>query len=110
MSRLDLAQLLTASGAAMAASNGRLRSTGAAAMLREFRLKLDFTASVPVAEGDADLCFDRVLRPGPQMLALLKEQRSNVTLEATYIAAPALQPGIQRGTLPGTTESELTGP
>lgn len=89
---VDLADLLTASGNAMATSNQRLRAGLAPAMLQRFELTLDFSAGVCVAPGDATLLLQRVSRPNPQMTAMLPRVASNVTVNATYIAAPSLVP------------------
>lgn len=89
---VDLADLLTASGNAMATSNERLRAGRAPALLQRFDLTLGFSAAVCVAPGDATLLFQRVSRQNPQMTALFPRMRSNVTVNATYIAAPGLVP------------------
>lgn len=89
---VDLADLLTASGAAMAAANVRLAAAGAPALLREFSLALRLDASFQVPEGQGTLKLNGVSRRDQQMQALFREQESNVVVEATYIAAPALTP------------------
>lgn len=91
--QVNLADLLTAAGTAMAASNLRLAAAGAPALLGEFSLELRFEAEVEVpACDDVPLQLAGVARPNAQMQALLKGQGSNVTVVARYVAAPALQP------------------
>lgn len=90
--RFDLADLLTASGAAMASSNQRLASSGAPALLREFTLQLDFEAAFRVEGGACTLHFGRVAKADPHILALTGAHGNNIRIEATYIAAPSLQP------------------
>ncbi len=99
--RFDLADLLTASGAAMAASNQRLAEAGAPALLKEFKLHLDFEATLCLDDAAA-IVFRRVSKPNPQLRALLKQRAANVTIEATYMAAPSLvsAPDAGRGADP----------
>lgn len=90
--RFDLADLLTASGAAMASSNQRLASVGAPALLREFTLALDFEAAFGVKDDACTLLFGRVAKADPHILALTGAAGNNIRIEATYIAAPSLVP------------------
>lgn len=95
--RFDLSDLLTASGAAMAASNRRLAGAGAPALLREFSLGLDFDAEVRVTGAGEGLSFRRTAQSGAQMRALVRGASATVRLSATYVAAPALPPGPGQG-------------
>jgi hypothetical protein len=99
----DLADLLTASGFAMAASNSRLAACGAPALLREFSLELNFSAGFQVSEQAATLLLTPAAPQNPQMQALMGQGGASapVTLTATYIAAPSIRPA------PG---SEVCGP
>lgn len=90
----DLADLLTASGAAMASSNQRLAAAGAPALLREFTLNLGFSATFKLAPCDVTVQFAKVSQPNAQMQAMSggSSGGGNVTINATYIAAPTLKP------------------
>lgn len=90
--RLDLADLLTASGTAMGCANLRLRAENAPALLREFTLGVDFEAAFCVPRGACTIVFGNVSRPNAQQAALFKGTPSNVKIEATFIAAPSLVP------------------
>lgn len=90
--RCDLADLLTASGSAMAVSNQRLTAGGAPALLREMKLELDFTAAVRVPDDPHTLLLRPVAGPNPQFLPLFRTSPPNVRLTATFVAAPSLQP------------------
>jgi hypothetical protein len=92
---LDLADLLSSAGFAMAASNTRLAVAGAPALLQQFQLTLAFTAGFEVPVGACTLFLTGASRPNAQMQALFRQSQSNVTTNATYIAAPSLPPGTE---------------
>ncbi|HYG57016.1 MAG TPA: hypothetical protein VD902_02965 [Symbiobacteriaceae bacterium] len=91
MTRFDLADLLTATGTAMAVSNQRLAATGAPALLREFQVELNFDAGFEVPPGACTLALTDVRRPNPQAVAMMAGQKGQVKVSATYIAAPAVR-------------------
>lgn len=92
LSETDLANLLTATGTAMGSANQRLAAAGAPALLQQFALSLTFQAGFSVPADDQTLRFTQVARPNAQMMALMKTQSNNVSITATYIAAPGLTP------------------
>lgn len=91
-SAFDLACLLTAAGAAAGAANTHLTASSAPALLREFSLELRFDAAFTVPEGACTLLLTRPSRPNPQLQAMMRTTSAGVTVQATYIAAPSLQP------------------
>jgi|GEM_PF-2421140 len=93
MAHLDLADLLTASGAAVGVSNRRLAETGEPALLKEFTLELTFDAAFKVPDGACTVLLKRVSMPNAQMQVLTKGSSGNVTVTARYIAAPSLKTG-----------------
>lgn len=95
--RVDLSDLLTASGSAMAVTNRRLELAGAPALLREFALEIDLEAALKLPGDASTLLFARVARPNAQMTALMQGKRANVRIAARYIAAPSLKPFCEPG-------------
>lgn len=90
--RLDLSDLLTASGSAMGCANLRLQAANAPALLREFTLGLDFQADFCVPRNACTVVLRNVSRPNGQQAAMMNGSSSNVKIEATFIAAPSLVP------------------
>jgi hypothetical protein len=89
---VDLVNLLTAAGVAAGAANNRLAAGCAPALLREFTVELRFDAGFTVADDAATLLLTRPRRPNAQMQAMMRSFQAGVTVNATYIAAPSLQP------------------
>lgn len=89
---VDLANLLTAAGAAAGAANSRLAACCVPALLREFTMGLQFDAAFTVTADAGTLLLSRPRRPNPQMQAMMRNFQAGVTVSATYIAAPSLQP------------------
>ncbi len=96
--RVDLADLLVASGSAMGSANLRLRDQNAPALLQEFSLAVEFQASLALPLGACTVLFGNVARQSAQQAVLFRGIPSNVQIEATYIAAPSLVPA---GGVPG---------
>ena len=89
---VDLANLLTAAGVAVGTANTRLAAGCVPALLREFTVGLQFNAAVTVTADASTLLLSRPSRPNPQMQAMMRNGQAGVTVSATYIAAPSLQP------------------
>ncbi|MGE5675475.1 MAG: hypothetical protein ACM3XM_16635 [Mycobacterium leprae] len=89
-SQFNLSDLLTASGAAMGASNQRLRSAQAPALLSQFSLEVNFRAAFCLPPGDCTLLFGAVGQPNAQMAVVAPAATPNVSITATYIAAPSI--------------------
>jgi hypothetical protein len=83
----------------MARSNTRLAECGAPALLREFTLNVDLSAAIRLPENGCGVLLTDVAKPSAQLTALLKGLPPTVTIEATYIAAPACQPTLPVPTL-----------
>ncbi|HEY3366630.1 MAG TPA: hypothetical protein VGK74_16365 [Symbiobacteriaceae bacterium] len=83
----------------MGASNQRLRQQNAPALLQTFNLTLIFGANFALAPGDTTVCFSGVSRPNAQIQALTRGVTGggNVTVSATFIAAPSLVPTPPKG-------------
>lgn len=89
---VDLANLLTAAGVAAGTANARLLVCNAPALLREFSVELKFDSGFAVTPDAGALLLTRPHRPNPQMQAMMRTFAAGVTVQATYIAAPSLQP------------------
>lgn len=83
----------------MGASNQRLRASGAPALLQTFNMTVSFGADFVLGSGDSTLIFTGISPPNAQMQALTRGivGGSNVTVNATFIAAPSLVPSPPKG-------------
>lgn len=94
--QIDLADLLTASGRAMATANLRLAAKGEPALLQSFTVEVNFPGTVSVAAGACGLCLTR---PAANLLLmpLAQTNAASVAIAATYIAAPSTPPSVGPG-------------
>lgn len=97
MRTFDLADLLTAAGTAMGVSNRRLAVSGAPALLREFSLDLSMSAAVQLDQEGSTLLFQTAGDLAQQLQSQAAGVPNNVTIAATYIAAPSLLPLLPPG-------------